>query len=334
MDDLRQAHPAPVPLEMLAWRASAYGGPEVLKLGRVATPLPRDAEILIRVQATTVSSADRRIRAMDFPSGLAVFGRAYFGWRTPRRPILGCEATGVVVEVGAKARRFQPGDAVIAFPSARGGGHGEYLRMPESGTVVARPAGMSIEAAAALAFGGLTARDFLRRSALKAGERLLVIGACGTVGSALLQLGAASGALVHAVTSTANTDLARALGAAAVIDYTRQDVLDALGDYDLIADAVGALRFAQAWPRMRRGARFLAINGSVGDMLSSARQGRACVAGPSAERVEDLHALVALHAAGDYVPLIDRVFDFADMPAAHARVDSGRKRGSVVVRVG
>jgi NADPH:quinone reductase-like Zn-dependent oxidoreductase len=326
--------PAPLARTMRAWVATAYGGPEVLALRELPVPVPRPGEILIRMQATTVSSGDRRIRALDMPPGMGLAGRLALGLRRPRRAVLGAELTGVVTAVGAGVARFAPGTAVIAYPGLLQGAHAEYCRMSADGMVVPRPDGMTTETAAALGFGGTTARDYLRRAKLRAGERVLVIGASGTVGAALVQLAVAAGAIVSAVTSTANLDLARASGAAEAIDYTMRDVTAGPDRWDIVADAVGALDFRRALPILAEGGRYLAIAGGLGDMLARPRNGRRCVAGPAAERPDDLAALVDLAGSGVFLPPIDAVFSFEDLPAAHARADSGRKRGSVVVMAG
>jgi NADPH:quinone reductase-like Zn-dependent oxidoreductase len=322
-----------LPRTMRAWLARRYGGPDVLELGDVPLPKPGPSDLLIRVEATTVSAADRRIRTLDFPKGLRLIGRAVFGFTRPRRPVLGVELTGIVVARGERVTRFGPGDAVIAFPGVGLGAHAEYAVVAESRPIVMRPAELTVEAAAALAFGGLTARDFLRRAGLRAGERVMVIGASGTVGSALVQLAADAGARVTAVTSTGNLDLARSIGAAEVIDYTKQDLASAGDPHDIVADAVGTLTFASVQPLLAEGGRYLAINGGVPDMLARRRGSRHSIAGPSAERQDDLEALTDLAVEGRFQPLIDCVVPFEALAEAHARADTGRKRGSLVVRV-
>jgi NADPH:quinone reductase-like Zn-dependent oxidoreductase len=321
------------PAVMRAWCARAYGGPEVLEMREVPLAPPRAGEVLVRVEATTVSSADRRVRALDVPRGMGPILRAVFGLTRPRNPVLGTEFTGVVASVGAGVTRFRAGEAVIGFPGARMGAHAEYARMREDGRIVPRPPGLAIEAAASLAFGGCSARHFLRRAALRAGERVLVIGASGTVGSALVQLAAEAGAEVTGVTSTGNLELVRGLGAARVLDYTAERVAARGEAWDVIADAAGTLDWASARPVLAEGGRYLAINAGLGAMLARRRGTRRIIAGPAEERREDLEALAALAAAGRFRPLIDRVLPFTALPEAHARADSGRKRGSVVVRV-
>lgn len=216
---------------------------------------------------------------------------------------------------------------MIGFPGAKQGAHAEYARMPAEGKLVARPATLALEAAAALSFGGSTARHFLRRAALRAGERVLVIGASGTVGSAIVQLALDAGARVMGVASTANLDLVRGLGAEA-LDYTT----DGMGSgWDVIADAAGALDWPRAQAMLAEGGRYLAINAGLGAMLARAKGSRRIIAGPAEERREDLKALAQMAAEGRFRPLIDSVRPFAELPAAHARADSGRKRGSAVV---
>ncbi len=321
----------PLPPTMRAWVVTRYGGPEVLALRDVPVPRPGPGEVLIRVEATTVSSGDRRVRALDLPPGMGLAGRFALGLRRPRRPVLGAELTGRVVALGAGVARLRPGDAVIGFPGFRQGAHAEFVPMPESGMVVPRPDALPIEIAAALSFGGTTARDYLRRAEVRAGDRVLVIGASGTVGAALVQLAAAAGAEVTAVTSAGNAEMVRGLGAGTVIDYAKSDVTEGPSRWDIVADAVAALTFRRALPILAEGGRYLAIAGGVGDLLARRRGSRRCIAGPAAERRDDLEALVGLAVRGAFRPPVDGVYPFADLPAAHARADTGRKRGSLVV---
>lgn len=323
--------PDALPPIMRAWVATGYGGPEVLALREMPVPRPGRREVLIRVEATTVSSGDRRVRAFDLPPGMGALGRLALGLRRPRRAVLGAELTGRVAAVGTGVTRLAVGDAVIAFPGFRQGAHAEFALMPEGGMVVPRPSGMPLDTAAALGFGGTTARDYLRRAGIRPGERIVVIGASGTVGAALVQLAAGAGAVVTAVTSARNASLAREMGAAEVIDYAVTD-LTAGGDrWDIVADAAGVLTFRTALPILAEGGRFLAIAGGLGDLFARRRGSRRCIAGPAAERRDDLEALVDLADCGLFRPPVDEVFPFEALPAAHARADTGRKRGSLVI---
>lgn len=322
-----------IPASMQAWLANAYGGSNVLSLETLPVPKPGANELLIRVQATTVSSADRRIRAMDFPRGMRSMGRVMFGWNKPRRPVLGVEMTGIVVATGSRTTRFKVGDAVIATCGVRMGAHAEYATIPERGAVVARPDEMPIETAAALGFGGMTSQDFLRRAKLQIGESVLVIGASGTVGSALVQLAVAAEARVSTVTSAANLDTARKLGSIETIDYRAFDVTRSSAKYDIVADTVGGMSFSRAMSILASGGRYLAINSGLPEMFARPRDGRRCIAGPATEKAEDLGALASLWCAEKYQPLIDSVHAFDAIRQAHDRVDTGHKVGSVVVRL-
>lgn len=322
---------------MKAYVYRRYGGPEVVELAEVPTPTPGANEVLVRVVATTVSSGDWRVRTLDVPKGLGVFVRLALGVTRPRQPIMGTELSGVVEAVGANVTRFREGDAVFAFPGGKMGAHAEYVTLPEDGPVARKPEGLGFEEAAALCFGGCTALDFLNKAAIQHGEKLLVIGASGAVGSALVQLGKARGAEVTGVTSTRNLDLVRSLGADHVIDHTKESATKGAVHYDVIADTVGATTFADSKTVLAKGGRFLAIAGGLADMLSTMRPAGAArqkvLAGPAAERPEYVAQMKTLVERGAFRPVIDSIFAFDQMREAHALVATGHKRGSVVVRV-
>lgn len=320
---------------MKAVLCSRYGPPEVLRLVDLPEPVPKDCELLIKVRATTVSTADWRIRSLTMPAGFGPFGRLAFGFRCPRQPILGTELAGDVVAVGRVVTRFQPGDPVFAFPGAAMGAHAEYLCLPEEGPVVSKPANLDYAQAAALSFGGATMLDFFRRAALRSGERVLVNGASGAVGTAAIQLARHAGAHVTAVCSAANHDLVHALGAERVIDYAKEDFARSGERYDVIVDTVGTAPFARSRTALAEGGRLLLVLASLSGLLLApwhgALGGRKVIAGPAAERVEYLHELAALATAGKFLPVIDRIYPLEDIVAAHAYVDQWHKRGNVVV---
>ena len=194
-----------------------------------------------------------------------------------------------------------------------------------------RPDDMPLAMAAALGFGGTTARDYLRRAGLRADDRVLVIGASGTVGAALVQLAVIGGASVTAVTSGANRGLARAFGATETIDYTARDVTAGPERWDIVADAVGALTFRTACSILAEGGRYLAIAGGIVELLVRRRGGFRSIAGPAAERLDDLAAVTDLAARGLFRPPVECIYPFEALPDAHARADTGRKRGSLVI---
>ncbi|WP_375598215.1 NAD(P)-dependent alcohol dehydrogenase [Devosia sp. Naph2] len=321
---------------MKAWFARDYGGPEVLRLEDVGKPVPKPGEILVKVHATTVNSGDRRIRACDFPPGMKTLGRLALGWNRPRQPILGTELAGKVETVGQGVTRFSPGEAVYAFPGGRMGTHAEYVLIKETGPVAHLPEGVDMLTGAALCFGGTTALTYLRRGDVREGQSMLVLGGAGAVGSAMVQLGKLAGAHVTATTSAGNLDLVRTHGADTVIDYHSTDVSRHNAVFDVIADTVEAMDFARAQKLLKPGGRYLAIAGTLKEMLGSLRkgpEGKRMIAGPADERLEDIVELGRLAALGQYRPHIDKVYAFTDMPAAHAHADTGHKRGSVVVQV-
>jgi len=313
-----------------------YGPPEVVTIEAADLPAPGPRDVLIRVRATTVSTADWRIRSLSMPHGFGAIGRLAFGLRAPRQPVLGSELAGDVVAVGSAVRRFGFGDAVIAVPGSRLGAHAEYVCMPEQGVLVHKPSRVPYEQAASLAFGGTTALDFFRRAALRAGERVLVNGATGTVGSAMVQVAADAGAEVTAVGSGDAAELMRSLGATHVIDYHQTDFAADGARYDVIVDTVGNAPYARARHALRPRGRLLLVLATLPELLRapwvSLTTGHRVVAGPAVERLDDLHTLVHMAAEGRFTPLIDRCVPFAQIAQAHARVESGRKRGSVVVR--
>lgn len=320
-----------IPATMKGWTCRRYGGPEAMRLEELPTPQIKTNEVLIRVRATTVESADARIRALRLPRGFGMLGSLIFGFGGPRRPVLGAQASGIVVKTGARVASFEPGDAVVAVLGGRMGCGAEYVAVAEDALLVEKPEALSFQEGASLTFGGLTALDYLRKADVKPGEQLLVIGASGTVGSAFVQLARHYGACVTAVTSTGNKKLALALGASAVIDYSCTDFTAQRKRWDVIADTVGASSFAQCAPVLNERGRYLAIAGGLADMFVGRKGTKRSISGPAAERIEDMRELIQLAANGVFKPVIDSVYDFEEMREAHARVDTNRKRGSVVV---
>ena len=322
---------------MKAYVCRRYGGPEVIELVYVATPTPKANEVLIKIYVTTVTAGDWRVRTLDVPRGLGFIARLAMGLARPRQPILGTELAGVVAAVGKDVTQFKPGDAVFAFPGGKMGCHAQYRVVAEDGPVVRKPDNLSFEDAASLSFGGTTALHFLRKANIKPGDKVLVIGASGGVGSALVQLAKHFGAEVAGVTSTANLDLVASLGADQVIDYSKEE-FSARGDtYDVIADTVGDMSFAQCKPVLGKKGRLLAIAGGLPEMLAAVwvplTSSQRVIFGPAEERLEDVRQLADLAQVGVLRPVIDRRYTFAQMAQAHAYVETRRKRGSVVVTV-
>lgn len=329
---------------MRAAIVSRYGPPEVVELVELPDPVPAPGEVLVRVRATTVSSGDARIRAFRVPGVFWLPARLALGVMRPRRQVLGTEFAGVVEVVGEGVSRFSPGDRVFGMVSfsARSGTHAELVAIAADAMIERMPEGMTFDEAGCLCFGLHTARHFLERAGkLQPGERVLVIGASGAVGCAVVQLARRLGAHVTAVCSTRHVDLMRELGADAVIDYTRRSYTEPPDDrdrYDLVVDTVGATTPRACRRVMADRGRFIAV---VMDarLLAQAiwcsltRSGRV-IAGTAAERPEDAAFFRELVEAGAYRSVIDRRFPFNRIREAHELVDSGRKRGNVVITIG
>jgi len=314
-----------------------YGSPDVLRIREIAKPVPADNEVLVKVHATTVSSADWRARSLIFPRGFGFMGRLVFGLSRPRQPILGTELSGEIEAIGKDVRNFKVGEGVFAFTGAKMGCHVEYKCFAESGPIARKPDNLSYEQAAALSFGGMASIAFLRRAKIKAGDKVLVNGASGAVGAAAVQLAKHFGAEVTGVCSTANVELVRSLGADRVIDYKHGDFTTNGETYDIILDSVGTAPFARSKSSLKEGGRLLLVLGTLPDLLTSPwasmTTSKQVIAGPQMPRQEELHFLARLAASGALKPVIDHQYPLEQIASAHRRVDSGRKRGSVVVTV-
>lgn len=312
-----------------------YGGPEVVAVREVADPVPAADEVLIRVRATTVTSGDRRVRSLDVPRGFGLISRLVFGVSAPRQKILGTEAAGVIEAVGSNVTRFRAGDEVIAFAGVSMACHAELKCIKARAALVEKPPQMSWNEAAALAFGGTTALEFLRKANVQRGDSVLINGASGAVGSALLQLAVHLGASVTAVCSTGNHPLVRSLGAEKVIDYAREDFTQGRERYHVIFDTIGNVDYARCKGVLKDDGRLGLIAADLPAILGSLWVGmtskQRVIAGPAPERVEDLAQLAQLFVEGHYKPVLDRSFPFAQIADAHRHVDTGHKQGNVVV---
>jgi NADPH:quinone reductase-like Zn-dependent oxidoreductase len=305
---------------MKAVVCTRYGPPEVLRVVEVATPVPRKNEVRIRILATTVTSSDCYVRGLNLSPAYRLMARLALGWKAPRQPVLGMVLSGEVDSVGPGARSFEVGDRVFGFDRHRFGTYAQYVCWPDDGLLATRPANLTDDEAAALPYGGLLALHYLRKADVRAGQRVLIYGASGAVGTSAVQLARHLGAEVTGVCSTSNVDFVASLGATTVIDYTVEDFADRPERYDLILDAVGKRKSAAALRRCRQ---VLAPGGAC----VSVDDGR-----PKLRR-EDLVLLSELATKGEVRPVIDRTFALDDIVEAHRYVDNGHKRGNVVVVV-
>lgn len=315
----------------------AYGSPDVLKLKEVAKPIPKSNEVLIKVHATTVTTGDWRVRSLNLPPGFGFLGRLIFGILKPRQPILGSEIAGVIESVGKDVSKFKAGDAVFSFSDAAMGCHAEYRCMGEDAPIALKPSNMSFNESAPLSFGGTTALSFLRRANLKTGDKILINGASGGVGTAAVQLAKHFGAVVTAVCSTPNVELVKSLGADDVIDYLKEDFAKNGLKYDVIMDIAGNAPYSRSKGSLVERGYLLMVLAGLFDLLQapwiSMVTGIRTVVGPAFGKAEDLRYLAQLAESGKFKTIIDKCYPFEKMADAHRHVDTGHKRGNVVVIV-
>ncbi len=318
---------------MKAVRWHRYGGPEVLGLQEAPQPSPRPDEVLVKIHASTVTTGDCRLRALRVPAGFGPFMRLAFGWFKPRRSIPGMDFSGEVVAIGDKVSQFEEGDEVYGTMGMRLGANAEYSCLAEGAAMVRKPQGLTHEESAAMVFGGLTAIYFLtRRVSLDRGQKLLIIGASGAVGSASVQLAKQFGAHVTGVCSTANVEWVRSLGADEVIDYTRDDFAKSPERYDVILDAAGKLPTGRLKTLLGPEGKLILL---TADLLTNLRSvfDKHLVCGAANECKENLEFLREQLEQGIIKPVIDRVYPLESTADAHAYVDQGHKRGNVVIRI-
>lgn len=333
MPDTRTTHT--VTMKAIVHRR--YGGPEVLALEELPVPVPGADEVLMKVGAVAVTAADCAIRAAD-----PFIARLAAGLRRPKRPVLGSEVAGEVVAVGSRVTGVSRGDRIVGAAGLPMGGYAEYICLPADG-VAAIPAGLTDEDVVAVTEGGLTALPFLRdHAALRGGQTVLINGASGAVGTAAVQLAKHFGAVVTGVCSATNAELVRSLGADEVIDYATADFTRAQARYDVVFDAVGKSSFGRCRRTLKPGGVFLTTVPSPTVLLQMLwtrwlGRRRAVIAFTGLrrprEKAKDLALLIELVEAGDIRPVIDRRLSLAQTAEAHRYVDTGRKRGAVVVSV-
>jgi NADPH:quinone reductase-like Zn-dependent oxidoreductase len=321
-------------------RAAVYrrfGGPDNVRVHELPRPSIGRDDVLIRVHASTVSAADHRARSREVPRGLWLLAAVGVGAFRPKRRVLGMDVAGVVEAVGAGVTGFRPGDEVLAMLGAAFGGHAEYARVRQDGLIALKPRSMTFEDAVTLVFGGLTACGFLGQGHVVPGATVLVNGASGAVGTAAVQLAAHAGAHVTGVCSGGNRDLVTELGADRVIDHTVDDFTAEAATYDVIVDCVGNASFERAAHLLNPGGALLLVIADLPAVLRaplrSRRTGHVITASPGKRTAEDLAALVDLAESGSFRAVRDRTYDLADIAEAHRYVDTGRKRGNVVVRI-
>jgi NADPH:quinone reductase-like Zn-dependent oxidoreductase len=323
---------------MKAMVATKYGPPEVLELREVTKPVPKDNEVLVKVHATTVTSGDSRVRSFTVPRSFWIPARLTLGLTKPKKAIQGMVLAGEVEAVGKDVTRFQTGDSVYAYDITRLSTYAEYATVPETSALATSPNVLTYEEAAAIPFGGITALYFLKKGNIRAGQQVLIYGASGSVGTAAVQLAKHFGANVTAVTSTANVQMVKSLGADRVIDYTRDDFSASGETYDIIFDTVGKAPLSASLAVLNEGGSYLQAVAGPAELIkmrwASMRSGKTTISGTATPTAEDLAQLNELVQAGQLKPVIDRSYPLEQMVEAHRYVDQGHKKGNVVITVG
>jgi len=326
-------------MKAIVW--TAYGPPEVLQLEEVEKPTPKANEILIRIFATTVTAGDAEARNLKFPILFRLAMQMYVGIRKPGRiTILGQEFAGEIEAVGKDVKRFKAGDQVFGTTGLGFGAYAEYIRLPEKsamGVLTTKPANMTYEEAAVVPTGGLEALHFIRKGNIQRGEKVLIIGAGGSIGTFAVQLAKYFGAEVTGVDSSGKLNMLRTIGADHVIDYTQEDITKRAEIYDVIFDVMGKSSFSGSVMSLKQNGRYLLGNAGLLQMVRgrwiSIRSSKKVIIGAANQKNEDLLFLKALIEAGKIKSVIDRRYPLEQIAEGHQYVDSGQKKGNVVVTV-
>jgi NADPH:quinone reductase-like Zn-dependent oxidoreductase len=306
---------------MKAIICTKYGPPEVLVLGEVLKPNSKKNEVSIKVHATAVNSGDCRIRSLNLsgvPFLQRIFARLVLGISKPRRPVQGLWLAGEIEAIGKCVKRFHVGDKVYArTPDMKFGAYAEYACLPEKSFMTLKPSNLSYEEAIAIPFGGVTALFFLKKGNIQKGNKVMIYGASGAVGSLAVQIAKYYGAIVTGICSTTNIDLIKSLGADKTIDYMKEDFLADNDLYDIIFDTVGKISYTKIKTLLKPEGKFISV----------------VTSGHAQSDIKDLITLTELVEAGKIKPVIDRKYPFEQMVEAHRYVELGHKKGNVVITV-
>jgi NADPH:quinone reductase-like Zn-dependent oxidoreductase len=328
-------------MKAIIW--TQYGPPEVLELREVDKPVPEEDEVLIRILATTVTAGDSEMRSLKFSPLLSIPMRFWIGLLRPRaNTIPGTELAGEIEAVGKNVKRFKVGDPVFGSAGMTFGATAEYICLPEQpgemeGGVAIKPSNMTYEEAATVPFGGRDALHFLRKANLQPGQKILINGAGGSIGTFAVQLAKLDGAEVTAVDSASKLEMLRLIGADHVIDYTQDDFTDQDVIYDVIFDVVGTISFSKSNRVLKDGGTYLLANPAsqmMQALWTRMRSNKKVVMETSAPTIADLEYLRGLIEQGQLITIIDRTYPLEDIVEAHRYVDTGGKQGNVVITIG
>lgn len=325
-------------MKAMVW--TKYGPPDVLQLKEVAKPAPKEHEVLVRIHATTVTAGDCELRSLKLPLALRLPIRLFLGLRKPRIAILGQELSGEIEATGKHVTRFKVGDQIFAWTGIRLGAYAEYICLPENGVLAIKPPNITYEEAAVLPVGGLEAAHFMRQAGIRRGQRVLINGAGGSIGTFAVQIARHLGAEVTAVDSADKLDMLRSIGASHLIDYKRQDFARGGATYDVIFDVIGKSSFSSSIRALRQNGRYLLGNPPLSHRLRapwisrrSSKKVTYWATRTPGEITEDMTYLTQLLEAGKIKSVIDKCYPLEQTAQAHSYVEAGHKKGNVVITV-
>ncbi|WP_343632045.1 NAD(P)-dependent alcohol dehydrogenase [Fluviicola sp.] len=316
---------------MKAVHCTSYGNPEVLKIVEIPKPKPQSDELVIRIHATAVNSGDARIRRAD-PWAV----RLIFGLAKPRKPILGGVFSGEIVETGNAVSKFRVGELVFGSVGMKFGAYAEFIAVPETAAITAKPESLSHLEAAVIPFGAMTALHFIRKANIQPGQKVLIYGASGAVGSAAVQLAKFYGAEVTAVCSGANAELVKKIGADKVINYRKEELSVNKEQYNVIYETVNKLSFSESIKHLKKDGTLILGAADFSKMLRAGfarMSGKKVITGVIKESAEGMDAVKKLIDERKYQPVLDRVFTLDQIAQAHEYVDLGHKKGNVGILV-
>ncbi|NVM43416.1 MAG: NAD(P)-dependent alcohol dehydrogenase [Candidatus Lokiarchaeota archaeon] len=319
---------------MKAIVCTKYGPPEVLQLKEVIRPTPKDNEVLIRIYGTTVTAGDTEIRDLKFSFWMRLLMRLGFGIIRPRKKILGQELSGVIESVGKEVKLFNEGDQIFASSAFKFGAYAEYICLPSKYVITKKPKNMSYEEAAAVVTGGINALWYLRKANIQSGQKVLIRGGSGTIGTYAIQLAKYYGAEVTAIGNTNGSEMMKSLGADKVMDYTKDDFAQSSETYDVIFDVIGKSSFSNFVRSLKENGIYLLANTGTRKVRKLLKSGQKVIIGRSLTyETEDLVFLRELIEAGKLKTAIGKRYSLEQIPEAHRDIEKGGKTGNIVVTV-
>lgn len=323
-------------MKAVVW--TKYGSTDGLILKEVPKPIPKDNEVLINIKAATVTAGDCEIRTLKLPFLLGIPTRIIFGIKNPKEIILGQEFAGQIAATGKNAVRFSVGDKVFGTTGFKFGAYAEYICLPEIAqdkALIKMPVNLTFDEAAAVPIGGLEALHFFRKSNVKKGEKVVINGAGGSIGTIAIQLFKLAGAIVTAVDTASKSEMMKSIGADYVIDYTKEDFFDNGLPYDIVFDVVGKSPFKKTLECLNSNGRYMLANPKISQMLYGGliAKNKKVIFGSAQHSNADLEYLKQLIQENKIRPIIDKKMPLADVAKAHDYVEAGLKKGNLIITI-